>query len=275
MRNALLKHWPEYLIEAALLGLFMVSAMLLTAWLEHPDSPAHQAIGNADLRRALIGMAMGLTAVALIYSPWGRRSGAHMNPATTLTFLRLGKVQRWDAAFYIAAQFAGGASGALVTKWILRDTVAHPSVNYVATVPGASGAAVAFVAETTIACGMMLMVLHATNTPRLARFTGCFAGILVALYITLEAPLSGMSMNPARTFASALVGNIWTGGWIYFTAPLLGMLAAVEVYRVTHGLARIGCAKLQHSRAHRCIFCGFEPPPERKVSLSTPTNCES
>jgi aquaporin Z len=275
MLRALRHHWPEYLIEGALLGLFMISAALFTALLEHPASLVHQAIANAHLRRALIGVAMGLTAIALICSPWGQRSGAHMNPATTLTFLRLGKVRAWDAAFYIAAQFLGGVSGALVAKLILRDALAHPSVGYVATVPGPAGPGIAFAAETIIACGMMLMVLFATNTPRLARFTGLFAGILVALYITVEAPLSGMSMNPARTFASALSGGIWTSSWIYFTAPLLGMFAAVEIYRATRGLARVACAKLLHTNAHRCIFCGYEPAGERKALAGGPTNCAS
>lgn len=258
MLRAARHHWPEYLMEAALLGLFMISAALFTTLLEHPGSIVRQAIASADMRRALIGVAMGLTAIALIYSPWGQRSGAHMNPATTLTFLRLGKVQPWDAAFYIVAQFLGGVGGVLVAKWILHDTIAHPSVGYAATVPGPGGPAIAFLAEAVIACGLMLMVLFATNTPKLSRFTGCFAGILVALYVTIESPLSGMSMNPARTFASALPSGIWTGGWIYFTAPLLGMFLAVEIYRARRGLARVACAKLQHSPAHRCNFCGYE-----------------
>src|SRR5262245_56889676 len=120
MSHALRQHWPEYLIEGALLGLFMISAVLFTVLLEQPVSPVHQAIANPHLRRMLIGVAMGLTAIALIYSPWGQRSGAHMTPATTLTFLRLGKVQPWDAAFYIVAQFLGGVLGVLVAKVLLR-----------------------------------------------------------------------------------------------------------------------------------------------------------
>ena len=146
MIRALEQHWPEYLIEAWALGTFMVSAALFTALLEYPGSPAHQLIPNADVRRALIGLAMGLTAIALIYSPWGQRSGAHMNPATTLTFLRLGKIQPWDAAFYITAQFIGGVCGVLLSKLLLRGIIAHPSVSYVTTVPGPAGAGVAFLA---------------------------------------------------------------------------------------------------------------------------------
>jgi len=78
----------------------------------------------------------------------------------------------------------------------------------------------------------MLLVLSTSNSRRLARFTGAFAGLLVAACITLEDPLSGMSMNPARTLASAVFANVWTGWWVYLTAPVLGMLGGIEVWRV-------------------------------------------
>jgi aquaporin Z len=255
--NSLREHWPEYLIEAWALGTFMVSAALFTALLEHPGSPVHHWLPSALARRALIGLAMGLTAVALIYSPWGQRSGAHMNPATTLTFLRLGKILPWDSAFYIAAQFVGGIGGMLFSKLLLGAVLAHPSVGYVTTVPGPAGAGVAFAAELSIACGMMLMVLVVTNTPGLARFTGWFAGALVCVYITFEAPLSGMSINPARTVSSAVPSGVWTGGWIYFTAPVLGMLLAAQIYDGLSRSAPRACPKLHHGAARRCIFCGF------------------
>jgi aquaporin Z len=256
MIRALQRHWPLYLIEAWALGTFMVSAALFTALLEHPSSPVHQLIPNSDARRALIGLAMGLTAIALIYSPWGQDSGAHLNPATTLTFLHLGKIPRWDAAFYMAAQFAGGVAGVLLAKILLGEIIAHRSVGYVVTVPGPAGAGVAFVAETLLACGMMLMVLFASNTPRVARFTGWFAGALVFLYITFEAPLSGMSINPARTLASALPSGIWKAGWVYFSAPVFGMLLAAQIYRIVRRPARMACPKLYHGAKRPCIFCG-------------------
>jgi len=256
MFSALRQHWPEYLIEAWALGTFMVSAALFTALFEYPGSPVHQLIPNGTFRRALIGLAMGLTAIALIYSPWGQRSGAHINPATTLAFLRLGKVMPWDAVFYIAAQSVGGVCGVLCAKLLLGAIIAHPAVSYVTTVPGPAGVGIAFIAEAAIACGMMLMVLFVTNTPKLARFTGLFAGLLVFLYITLEAPLSGMSINPARTAASAFPSGIWTAGWIYFTAPVLGMLLAAQVYRGVSDSSPRACPKLHHGTTQRCIFCG-------------------
>src|SRR5437867_11914586 len=87
MTRALQQHWPEYLIEAWALGTFMVSAALVTAVMEHPSTPVHQLFSNDNARRSLIGLALGLPAIGLIYSPWVQQSGAHMNPATTLTFL--------------------------------------------------------------------------------------------------------------------------------------------------------------------------------------------
>ena len=113
----------------------------------------------------------------------------------------------------------------------------------------------------TISFVLMLTVLSVSNTARLARFTPYFVGVLIATYITLEAPLSGMSMNPARTFGPALLGQIWNALWVYFTAPPLGMLLAAEVYvRVSRwrGTHAIWCAKLYHDRESRCIFrCAY------------------
>src|SRR5947207_7332616 len=111
MREVLAKHWPEYLMEAAELAIFMVSASLFTILLYHPSSPALRDIPSEFVRRVLIGSAMGLTLIALVYSPWGKRSGAHMNPAFTLTFWRLGKVAPWDAVLYSLAQFTGAFGG--------------------------------------------------------------------------------------------------------------------------------------------------------------------
>jgi aquaporin Z len=205
-----------------------------------------------------MGIAMGLTAVGIIYSPWGKQSGAHLNPSTTLTFFRLGKIAPWDAFFYMVAQFAGGLTGVWLAAQALGSLVAHPSVHYVVTVPGARGPALAFLAEIVISFLLMLVVLTISNTRNLGRFTGLFAGALVAGYIALEAPLSGMSMNPARSFGSALSAWLWRGLWIYFTAPPLGMLRAAEIYLRLKRSHKVLCAKLHHQNSKRCIFrCGY------------------
>jgi aquaporin Z len=228
--NTLRHHYPEYAIEAAGLGIFMISASMVTALLELPTSPLRQAIADPLLRRFLIGVAMGLTAIAIIYSPWGKRSGAHINPAVTLTFWRLKKIQTWDACFYIAAQCIGGLTGLWLASILLGGAIADPSVNYIVTIPGREGELAAFLAELAISFGLMTVVLNVSNHMRISQFTGICAGILVAIYITFEAPISGMSMNPARTLASALPAHIWQAIWLYFIAPPLGMLLAAEVY---------------------------------------------
>jgi aquaporin Z len=245
-------------MEVAGLGTFMVSAATMTSLLEHPASPVRALVADPTMRRAAMGIAMGLTAAALIYSPWGRRSGAHNNPAVTLTFFRLGKISGRDAVAYMAAQFLGGAAGIAVAAMLLRPWIAHPSVNYVATLPGAHGVAGAFAAEAAISFVLMLVVLTASSHARAARFTGVMAALLIACFITIEAPLSGMSMNPARTLGPDLVGDMFHGVWIYFIAPPIGMLAAAEVVTRVRRRPSIQCAKLYHDSGH-CIFgCGAQ-----------------
>jgi aquaporin Z len=254
--DSLRSHWPEYLMEAGLLGAFMVSACVFGALYEFPRSPVHQAVMSGFLRRALMGISMGLTAIAIIYSPWGKQSGAHINPSVTFTFFRLGKINGWDTLFYITAQFVGAALGVFLVAFFLGKELADPAVRYVVTVPGPKGAWVALLSEFTIAFGLMTTVLYFSNHHRLDRYTGLFAGFLVATYIALEAPFSGMSMNPARTFGSAIPPMVWDGLWVYLTAPPLGMLTAAEIYLWWKGKQGVKCCKLHHNSDKRCIFCG-------------------
>src|SRR5271169_5787364 len=130
-------HWPEYLMEAAELGLFMLSATAVTALLEHPGSPLRQALPDAFVRRALIGLAMAATAIAITSSSLGQQSRAHFNPAVTLTFFRLGKIKALDAVFYVLAEFVGGLAGVFVSAALLSMAIAHASVRFATTRPGA------------------------------------------------------------------------------------------------------------------------------------------
>jgi aquaporin Z len=249
-------HWPEYFMEAALLGAFMVSACVFGVLYGYPQSPVRQAVSSGYLRNLLGGLSMGLTAFFIFYSPWGKQSGAHINPSVTLTFFRLGKIRFWDALFYMAAQSVGAVLGVLVVAQFLPEEISHPTVRYVVTIPGPWGPWVAFIAELIMAAGMMSAVLYFSNKSRLARYTGFVASVLVAVYITVEVQLSGMSINPARSFGSALPSGIWDSFWIYLTAPLLGMLTAAELYSWRKGRHSVKCCKLHHDNRKRCIFCG-------------------
>jgi len=252
-------HWPEYLIEGWALGSFMLSASVFTVLLESPALPIRGLVPDPFVRRAIVGIAMGLTAVALIHSPWGRRSGAHMNPAVTLSFVRLGLVRPVDGLFYGLSQVVGGTLGVTAGYLLTAGALARPEANWVATVPGSGGVLLAFALEFAMALTVMLVVLRLSNSPGLRGLTGCAAGLMVALFITFEAPHSGMSINPARSLASALPSEIWTAFWIYLLAPPLGMLAAAEIHRLLSGGDLRHCAKLVHDEATRCIHCGYTP----------------
>ncbi|MGP6159400.1 MAG: MIP/aquaporin family protein [Vulcanimicrobiaceae bacterium] len=252
-----------YAIEAASLGIFMFVAGSVAVTL----APGHVSPAFAShplLRRFTFGVAMGLTVIAIVYSPWGRRSGAHLNPALTLTYAFLGKIAPGDAAFYVLAQFAGGALGLALAAVLGGMTFAQPSVHYIVTKPGPAGAVGAFAGELAIAFALMSVVLVVSNSARFAKLTGICAGLLVTLFITFEAPLSGMSMNPARTFASALAAHDWTAIWVYFTAPPLGMGLAALVYVKSRGVRAVRCAKLYHTNDVPCIFrCGYREVEEK------------
>jgi aquaporin Z len=168
--------------------------------------------------------------------------------------LHLGKIERRDALFYIGSQFVGGVAGVTLVGIVAGMLAGDPSVRFAATTPPPGGLEKAFVAELLISFFLMSLVLVASNNRRLAPFTGLLCGALVASYIIVEAPFSGMSMNPARSFASAFAAENWTGLWIYFTAPPLGMLLASEVYLRLRGAGSVFCAKLSHPSNGRCIF---------------------
>ncbi len=256
MPDRINNHWKEYLIESWGLGTFMVSACVFGVVLFHTNSPLISL--NSFLRNVLMGLAMGLTAIGIFLSPWGKRSGSHINPAVTLTFFRLGKIKTWDAIFYVIFQFIGGTLGVLLSWLILGNALSHSTVNFVVTVPNNLGATASFAAEFIISFLMMTMVLVTTNSKRLSRFTPFIAGLFVAMFITFESPISGMSMNPSRTFASAIIANVWTNWWIYFVAPPLAMLSAAEVFVRIKGLKAVYCAKFHHANSQPCIFnCNY------------------
>ncbi|MBE9028714.1 aquaporin [filamentous cyanobacterium LEGE 11480] len=246
--------WLNYLIEALGLGTFMVSAGLFGTLLYAPASPVFSLISNDLTRGILMGLAMGLTAIAIIYSPPGKRSGAHINPAVTLTFHYLKKIQTIDAIFYIIAQFIGGLAGVWLVAGLLGPVFTTPPVNYVVTLPGSNGVFTAFWVEFMLSFGLMAMILITSNIKSLSNLTGLFSGVMLSFYIPFAVPLSGMSINPARTLASAWPAQQWTSLWIYFVAPPLAMLCVAMLYRHCSSLnTREMCCKLCPNSTTPCI----------------------
>jgi aquaporin Z len=226
--------WPEYLMEAAGLGVFMLSACVSAALLEDPASALRRtwqdALSDPFVRRCWMGAAMGATAIGIFYSPLAKRSGAHINPAVTLAFWRLGRIGARDALAYAFFQTLGGTLGVLLAAALARESVSSPLVNFAVTVPGGGGPLAALLGETTICFVMMSSVLACSRDARWQPFGGLASAVLLALFIVFEAPLSGTSLNPARTLASAFAAGTWTHVWIYFAGPVAGMLAAAEIH---------------------------------------------
>jgi aquaporin Z len=273
LRSAFKRHWRLYVDEGVELAIFMISACFFTVWLFDPTMPALDLLPSSALRRLLMGISMGGTAILIIRSPMGKRSGAHFNPAITLTYFRLGKIDKLDAGFYVVSQFIGGICGVGLSALCLRSSLAVPTVDYAVTVPGRGGTAGAFCAEYFMAALLMLVVLWFSNRPPLAQYTSYLVGVLIAFYVFVFAPVSGFSINPARTTGSAVFAHVWTAVWLYFVAPVLGMMTSAEIYLRVYGIESVLCAKLHPDPTYPCPFlCQFpfhRHPDEVGLSVET------
>lgn len=252
--QAFATHWREYLMEAAELALLMFFICSFGTVIYSYDSPLkHWGLSNVG-KSFFMGIAVAVTTLAIIRSPFGRRTGAHFNPAITLTYFYLARVHRWDALYYIVSQFAGALVGVLIAHELLGHCLSAPPVSYVTTTPGVYGNSVAFTAEFLLSGLLMGAVLFATNRLSLARFSPLAVAGITVFYYVLCPSLSGFSVNPARSFSSAIFAWIWQGIWVYFAAPCLGMLAAAVIYIRSPRLGRVYCAKVFHDLRSTCPF---------------------
>jgi len=224
------QNWIHYLQEALGLGLFMISACFFGGMLESNYSFIHNIIPNALVRRMIMGIMMGSTALYIFYSPFTAPSGSHINPAVTLSFFRMGKMGLWDTLFYLLFQFAGGLIAVYFMAWGMGRTLTAAPVHYVVTIPGLKGPFIAAITELLIAFCLFFMVLFTTSHSKLNRYTRLISACLVCLYVILTVPISGFGMNPARSLASAIPAHIYTAFWIYLFMPVAGMLLAAELF---------------------------------------------
>ncbi|HKP75170.1 MAG TPA: MIP family channel protein [Longimicrobiaceae bacterium] len=183
------------------------------------DAYSQGAIGHAG-----VALAFGFVVTAMIYT-LGHVSGAHINPAVTLAFWSVGRFRSRDVLPYVLAQCAGAVAASLVLRWILGP-VGHLG----ATLPGV-GTGRSFVVEWLLSFILMFVIISVATDERV---TAGFAGIAVGLTVGFEAmmggPLTGASMNPARSLGPAVAGGGWDAHWIYWVAPITAMLVAVRVY---------------------------------------------
>lgn len=230
MKASFKKNYIHYLQEAFGLAIFMISACFFGALLWGNNESFHITIHDETLRNILTGILMGTTALFIFYSPLTAPSGSHINPAVTITFLRLNKMCPWDSAFYIIFQFIGGTVAVYVMAALLGNVLIADPVNYAITIPGRNGVTAAAITEYIIAVIMMTMVLFTSEHTRLKKYTRIIAACFVCLYVIIAGPVSGFGMNPARSFASAFPAHTYTAFWIYMIVPFAGMLSAAEFF---------------------------------------------
>jgi aquaporin Z len=183
--------------------------------------------------------------------------------------LRLGKIAPRMATGYVVAQFGGAILGAIAVR-LLWGALAE-SVNDGATVPGPDGAIVAVVAEAAMTFVLVSVVLQFMRHPAVVRYTPLAASLLVAFFVTVEAPISGTSLNPARTLGPGLVAGVFTDLWVYFAGPVAGAIAAVSLADGVNA-AFVPCAKLFHTDEFACHFhdCVYQGRHRGPANLGAP-----
>lgn len=194
-------------------------------------SPVVAALPDAGLRRGVTGLLFGSTGLVISLSAVGRTSGAHINPAMTLAFWLDGKIAWRDALAYALAQFAGAALGASVLPvWGSMGA----SIQFGATQPNPNLPLLApLLGEVGSTSAMVLVMFVMAAHPVTRKWVPFANPPLFAFLVWLEAPLSGTSVNPARSFGPALVAGVTHHQWIYAVGPCLGAALAVALSRST------------------------------------------
>ena len=245
--------WHAWASEFA--GTFFMVAWGLSAvvFMMSPSSPMHSLIPMYRMRLLLTGILFAAGGTLVVYSPLGQRSGGHLNPAVSLTFWILGKMGGRDMALYSLAQFLGGVAGAGLVKILWGVWAASVNTGVTMPAPWISPAAAAGV-EFLITGSLLWVILFFVSRPKLHRWTGLAAGVWVAFLVFAEAPVTGTSLNPARSLGPAVVADAYRNLWVYFLGPLGGAAAVALLWRrtVAAGARPVSCAKLFHTDRYRC-----------------------
>ena len=243
-----------YLAEFLGTGLMVGFGLFAVAVFFSASSPAAALPVGPGLRRLMTGFFFAGGATIIIYSPIGQLSGGHINPSVTLAFLSLKKIRGSDAVAYLVAQLVGAISGvALLFLLLFRLLGWTDAIAVGATRPGEGySVAAVFGAEVAITFLLMLAILIVSNRRSIARWTPAVAGALVMMQVWIEAPVSGTSLNVARSLAPAIFAGIWEHHWIYWIAPIIGAQIAALVYSKAPRFGPVLCCKLYHTDRYRC-----------------------
>jgi aquaporin Z len=187
------------------------------------DAYTHRGIGHAG-----VALSFAFVVAAMIYA-LGHVSGAHINPAVTIGFWTARRFPAREVLPYVVAQCLGALAASLVLRAIL-GRVGHLG----ATLPGVPVAGT-FVIEWLLSFVLMLVIMAVATNDRLANgFAALAVGLTVGFCAMMGGPLTGASMNPARSLGPALAGGEWQAHWVYWVAPISAMVAAAWMYRLLH-----------------------------------------
>jgi aquaporin Z len=240
--------WLSELAGTAILIFGGLSAVVLDFYL---GSPMARLVPSHSLRLLITGALFAGAGAAVTVSPLGRRSGAHLNPSVTLAFRLTGHVHPHDVAGYWAAQFTGALLGTVVLRLAWGGRAA--ALRYGVTEPGAHvGAIAALAIEAGMTAALVLVLFAFLSSPRTVRWTPAAAWLLITLEVWQGAPLTGTSLNPARSMGPATVASYYANLWIYFIAPLAGAAAAAVAWRWVP--REVLTAKLFHDPRYRSPF---------------------
>ena len=243
-------HWSEYLAEmlgVAILVFFGTSAIII-------NFGSYSLVSGTIPRLFLTGLMFSTTGALVAVSPLGKLSGAHINPAVSLSFWLLKMMHHRDLAGFVLFQFAGAAIGSSIARLVWGQEFWN--VNGGLTLVG-SGLSVleAFAAEIIMTFVLVISILIMLSHHQTAKFTPLIVILVVTLAVVFGAQISGTSLNPARSFGPALATSVWTDLWIYFVAPIAGaLLASLAYHAKIFGKMKLRTAKLFHHDSYRCIF---------------------
>jgi aquaporin NIP len=199
-----------------------------------------------------VSLAFAFVVIAMIYAI-GHVSGAHINPAVTIAFWSVGRFPSSHLLPYVAAQCAGAVAASALSRFALGP-VGHLG----ATLP-AVPFGVAFGVEWLLSFALMFVIRGASDERVTSGFAALAVGLTVGFCALVAGPLTGASMNPARSFGPALVGGLWQAHWLYWFAPITAMLTAARLYDL---LGDAAPPKMATSLAPLGVE-GPIPPPSR------------
>lgn len=253
-------HWFEYGAELFGTAFLLFAGLSAVVFDFGRGSPLAAVLPDKSVRLLITGLLFAGSGALVAISPPGRLSGAHINPCVSLAFWIQGKMHHFDVVGYIVGQFLGAIIGTLLLALVWQGRAA--SVRYGMTLPRAGLPLwVVFLAEVGLTFLLVFSIFFFVSSHRLMRWTPLMVWILVALMVWLEAPVSGTSLNPARSFGPALVAGTWHDLWLYFVAPSLGALLAVAVFRLLTPARRdVLTGKMFHVPHYRSVFMHVRAP---------------